>query len=118
MSHVISPLIEEGIMIVVIFEVQPNEAGAPRYFDLAAELRSELEKQDGFISIERFESLTAPGKFLSVSFWRDEEAVAAWRGHAGHGAAQALGKSELFEDYRITVAETIRVYGPDGDRQA
>ena len=82
-------------MIVVIFEVQPNEAGKPRYFDLAAELRPELEKQDGFISIERFESLATPGKIVSISFWRDEAAVAAWRGHAGH-------------------AESLRVYGPDG----
>ena len=101
-------------MIVVIFEVQPNETEAQRYFDLAAELSVELEKQDGFISIERFESLASPGKYLSISFWRDEAAVAAWRGHAGHAAAQALGKSEIFADYRITVAESLRIYGPEG----
>ena len=101
-------------MIVVIFEVQPSAAGGPRYLDLAAELRPELEKQDGFISIERFESLSMPGKIVSISFWRDEAAVAAWRGHAGHAAAQALGKSELFDDYRITVAESLRSYGPEG----
>ncbi len=101
-------------MIVVIFEVQPTEAGGPRYFELAAELRPELEKQDGFISIERFESLATPGKFVSISYWRDEAAVAAWRGHAGHAAAQALGKREIFADYRITVAETLRAYGPEG----
>lgn len=101
-------------MIVVIFEVQPHAAGAPRYFDLAKQLRPELEKQDGFISIERFESLTAPGKFVSISFWRDEQAVAAWRAHPGHGEAQLLGKSELFADYRITVAAALRVYGPNG----
>ena len=101
-------------MIVVIFEVQPHAAGVPRYFDMARELRPELEQQDGFISIERFESLAAPGNFASISFWRDQEAVAAWRDHGGHGEAQALGKSELFADYRITVAETVRVYGPNG----
>jgi len=101
-------------MIVVIFEVQPHPAGASRYFDIAMELRPELEKQDGFISIERFESLGAPGRFVSISFWRDEAAVAAWRGHSGHGEAQALGKNELFADYRITVAEALRVYGPKG----
>ena len=101
-------------MIVVIFEVQPTESGAPRYFDMAAELRPELEKQDGFISIERFESLATPGKFVSISYWRDEAAVAAWRGHEGHAAAQALGKSELFADYRIMVAQSLRVYGPEG----
>ncbi len=103
-------------MIVVIFEVQPTKAGALRYFDLAAELRQELEKQDGFVSIERFESLSTPGKFLSLSFWHNEAAVTAWRDHGGHGEAQALGKSQLFEDYQITVAETIRVYGPEGNR--
>ncbi len=101
-------------MIVVIFEVQPHAAGAQRYFDLAKQLRPDLEKQDGFISIERFESLTAPGKFVSISFWRDEAAVTAWREHGGHGEAQLLGKSELFADYRITVAESLRVYGPNG----
>ncbi len=101
-------------MIVVIFEVQPNEAEGPRYFELAAELHPELEKQDGFLSIERFESLATPGKFVSISYWRDEAAVAAWRGHTGHMAAQALGKSEIFADYRITVAEALRDYGPEG----
>ena len=101
-------------MIVVIFEVQPIAGRAERYFDLAAELRPELEKQDGFISIERFESLATPGKFVSISFWRDEAAVAAWRGHGDHTAAQALGKREIFADYRITVAEALRSYGPEG----
>ena len=101
-------------MIVVIFEVQPTELGASRYFDLAAELRPELEKQDGFISIERFESLVMPGKFVSISYWRDEAAVAAWRGHEGHAVAQALGKKGLIADYRIRVAQSLRVYGPMG----
>ena len=107
----------EKIMIVVIFEVQPNKAGAPCYFDLAAELRPELKKQDGFISIERFESMVTPSKFLSLSFWRDEAAVSAWRNHPGHGEAQVLGKNQLFEEYQITVAETIRIYGPEGNPQ-
>jgi len=101
-------------MIVVIFEVQPHKEGSPRYFDLAAELRPELEKQDGFISIERFESLKTPGNYVSISYWRDEAAVAAWRGHEGHAAAQALGKNELFADYRITVTAALRAYGPKG----
>ena len=104
-------------MIVVIFEVQPTELGASRYFDMAAELRPELEKQDGFISIERFESLVMPGKFVSISYWRDEAAVVEWRGHDGHAAAQALGKNELFADDRITVAQSLRVYGPEGAEQ-
>ncbi len=103
-------------MIVVIFEVQPNEAGKACYFDLADKLRPELEKQNGFISIERFESLAAPDKFLSLSYWRDEAAVKAWRDHKGHSVAQELGKKDLFESYRITVAQTIRVYGASGGR--
>ena len=99
-------------MIAVIFEVTPREGMADRYFDLAAELRPELEGVDGFLSVERFESRSTPGKFLSLSFWRDAEAVAAWREHAGHRQAQASGKAELFADFRIRVAEVGRDYGP------
>ena len=97
-------------MVVVIFQVTAKEGQANRYFDLAAELRPELEKIDGFISVERFESLTTPGKYLSLSMWRDEEAVRAWRSHDGHRLAQRLGKSEIFADFRIQVAEVIRDY--------
>ncbi len=100
-------------MIVVIFEVTMKPGKADAYFDLAAALRPELEKIDGFISVERFESLATPGKYLSVSFWRDEEAVAAWRSHAGHGAAQARGRDEIFADFRIRVARVLRDYGPE-----
>lgn len=103
-------------MIIVVFEVSPKEGGSERYFDLAAELRPTLEAVDGFISVERFESLSAPGKYVSISFWRDEEAARAWREDTGHSTAQALGKKELFADYRITVAEALRSYGPDGPR--
>jgi heme-degrading monooxygenase HmoA len=97
-------------MIVVVFEVSPKEGRAQDYFDLAAALRPELEQVDGFISVERFESLTAPGKYVSLSFWRDADAVAAWHGTENHAVAQARGKSEIFEDFRITVAESIRSY--------
>jgi heme-degrading monooxygenase HmoA len=97
-------------MIAVIFEVTMREGQAERYFDLAATLRPELQKIDGFVSIERFESLVNPGKYLSLSFWRDEAAVAAWRKHDGHGGAQALGKREIFADFRITVAKALRQY--------
>ncbi len=98
-------------MIAVIFEVEPAEGRAPEYFELAAELAPELEKLDGFISIERFESRSIPGKYLSVSFWRDEAAVTAWRSHLGHAQAQEKGKAEIFGGYRIRVAEVIRDYG-------
>ena len=98
-------------MITVIFEVWPKVGKAAEYFDVAASLRPELEKIDGFISIERFESVSQPGKFLSTSFWRDEAAVAAWRGVEGHRAAQARGRGEIFADYRIRVATVMRDYG-------
>ncbi len=97
-------------MIAVIFEVVPRQGRDRDYFDLAAELRPELEKIDGFISVERFKSLTSEGKYVSISFWRDEDAVARWRGHAEHRLAQERGKQEIFADFRIRVAEVFRDY--------
>ena len=97
-------------MIVVVFEVTVKEGVGQRYFDLAAELRPELEKIDGFLSVERFESLTNPGKYVSLSFWRDEEAVKTWKAHAGHALAQDEGRREVFADFRISVAEIGRQY--------
>ena len=98
-------------MIAVIFEVWPAAGRAGEYFDLAASLKSELEKIDGFISVERFESLTAKGKYLSLSFWRDEEAVRAWRSVEGHRSAQAKGRGGIFADYRLRIASVVRDYG-------
>ncbi len=97
-------------MIVVVFEVEIKTEVGQRYFDLAAELRPELEKIDGFISVERFESLATPGKYVSLSFWRDAASVERWRAHQEHQLAQALGKSEIFADFRISVAEVLRQY--------
>lgn len=97
-------------MIAVIFQVTPKDGKAGIYFDIAAELRPELEKIDGFLSIERFESRTTPGKYLSLSFWRDEDAVLVWRNHENHELAQNRGKQELFADYRISIAEVVRDY--------
>jgi heme-degrading monooxygenase HmoA len=97
-------------MIVVIFEVIPNEGRGKEYFDLAGQLASELQAIDGFVSVERFESLYNKGKFLSLSTWRDEAAVAAWREHLGHRMAQEKGKGGVFRDFRIRVAEVIRDY--------
>ncbi|MGD9867808.1 MAG: antibiotic biosynthesis monooxygenase [Hyphomicrobiales bacterium] len=99
-------------MIAVIFEVWPAEGRKQEYLDLAGELRPLLEKMDGFLSVERFESLYEPGKMLSLSVWENEEAVAAWRKVAEHRAAQAKGRRELFADYRLRVAGVIRDYGP------
>lgn len=98
-------------MIAVIFEVAPAPGQRARYLDLASALRSELEAMEGFVSIERFESLGRPGRILSLSFWRDEAAVAGWRNSPGHRAAQAQGRSGVFEAYRLRVAAVIRDYG-------
>ncbi len=98
-------------MIAVIFEVWPTDGRSSEYFDLAASLREDLVKIDGFISIERFESLTTKGKYLSLSFWRDEEAVSAWRNLERHRKAQAMGRGGVFADYRLRVASVVRDYG-------
>ncbi len=97
-------------MIAVIFEVTPREGRAGDYFDLAATLKAEVEGIDGFISVERFQSTANPNKYVSLSFWRDEAAVAAWRSHAGHRLVQARGKEEIFADFRIRVATVERDY--------
>ena len=105
-------------MFAVIFEVEPEKERAKEYFDLAAELRPELEKIDGFISVERFSSMYKEGKYLSVSFWRDENALNQWREHLGHREAQKKGLNNIFLNYRIRVAEVIRDYGKDDRREA
>ena len=98
-------------MIAVIFEVEPHPDRRDAYFDLAAALRTELATIDGFLSIERFESLSRPGRILSLSFWRDEEAVRQWRNLEAHRAAQAAGRGGIFADYRLRVAHVVRDYG-------
>ncbi len=98
-------------MIAVIFEVEPEEGRADDYFRIAGALRPLLDAIDGFISIERFESLTQPGKFLSLSFWRDEKAVAEWRNIEVHRRAQAAGRSEIFYNYRLRIGTIVRDYG-------
>ncbi len=98
-------------MIAVIFEVWVDDEHKSTYLDLAAELRPLLDDIDGFISIERFESIYESGKMLSLSFWRDEEAVATWRKLEAHRKTQAKGRAEVFQDYRLRVAGVIRDYG-------
>jgi heme-degrading monooxygenase HmoA len=100
-------------MIAVIFEVTPRPDRKQDYLDAAAHLRPRLDEIDGFVSIERFESLTQPGKILSLSIWRDEDAVARWRQQAEHRDAQRAGRREIFADYRLRVASIIRDYGMD-----
>ena len=98
-------------MIAVIFEVIPFIGERHRYLDLAGDLRNRLEEIDGFISVERFESLSTRGKLLSLSFWRDEEAVRRWRETPDHRAAQSVGRGGIFADYRLRVAHVLRDYG-------
>ena len=105
-------------MIAVIFEVVPALGRKQEYLDLAEKLRPDVEKHDGFISIERFQSLTNEGKMLSLSIWRDEEAVKRWRQFEGHRTAQARGRGGVFADYRLRVASVIRDYGMSERREA
>ncbi|MCL5043766.1 MAG: antibiotic biosynthesis monooxygenase [Deltaproteobacteria bacterium] len=100
-------------MVAVIFEVEPKPERRRDYLDIAASLKAELEAVDGFISVERFESIQHPGKILSLSFWRDEKAVRAWRLHPDHREAQLKGRSDIFHDYRLRVGEVVllRDYG-------
>ena len=98
-------------MIAVIFEVWPAEGRAGEYFDAAAALKVDLERIEGFISVERFESLVTKGKYLSLSFWRDEEAVQSWRNLDEHRKAQKNGRAGVFADYRLRVASVLRDYG-------
>src|SRR5258708_28241625 len=109
---------EEGRMLAVIFEVEPEPERRQDYLDIAARLRPELERIDGFISVERFQSLTNPGKILSLSFWRDEAAVARWRRQEEHRAAQRAGRTGIFRTYRLRVAAVLRDYGMDERAQA
>jgi heme-degrading monooxygenase HmoA len=105
-------------MYAVIFEVEPKPGRKQDYLDIAAALRPALEKIDGFISVERFQSLANEGKILSLSFWRDAEAVKRWREHEQHHRAQLKGRAEVFADYRISVVDVVRQYGMRDRAQA
>jgi heme-degrading monooxygenase HmoA len=105
-------------MIAVIFEVWPAQGMREAYLAMAAALRDDLAEIDGFISVERFESLSETGKLLSLSIWRDEGALAAWRGRERHRQAQKAGRTQMFRDYRLRVAGVIRDYGPNARDEA
>ena len=105
-------------MIAVIFEVFPAVGPRDDYLSMAAAMRPLLDQADGFISIERFESLYTPGKLLSLQFWRDEESLTKWRNVTEHRAAQALGRNGMFDDYRLRIAGVIRDYTRDEREQA
>ena len=105
-------------MIAVIFEVEVAEGRTGDYLDIAADLRPVLDKIKGFISVERFQSLTDPGKILSLSFFDDEDAIIRWRKLSAHRAAQSKGRSGVFDDYRLRIASVIRDYGMNDRAQA
>lgn len=105
-------------MIAVIFEVEPKQGLKSNYLDAAAALRPLLEDIDGFISIERFQSLSNQGKMLSLSYWRDEEAIKNWRTQEAHRATQSLGRDVIFADYSLKVAHVVRSYGMNDREQA
>ncbi len=105
-------------MIAVIFEVWTQPDRQQHYLSIAASLRPELEATDGFLSIERFSSLSEEGKLLSLSFWRDEESVRRWREHEDHKKAQRVGRSTIFKDYRLRVVSVLRDYGMHDRREA
>ena len=105
-------------MIAVIFEVEPAQGDPAPYLHIAAGLIDELRTIDGFISVERFQSLSAPGKLLSLSFWRDEAAVQRWRSLESHRRAQEAGRGGVFEGYRLRVAQVLRDYGMNEREQA
>jgi heme-degrading monooxygenase HmoA len=98
-------------MVAVLFEVYPAEGKRDQYLDVASKLMQALQSVDGFISVERFESLSNQGKILSLSFWRDETSVVQWRNATAHRIAQQRGRSEVFRDYRLRVVTVIRDYG-------
>ncbi len=98
-------------MIAVIFEVLPKKEKWEQYLDLAAALKTELEKIEGFLSVERFQSISDPAKILSLSFWQDEESVREWRNKAAHRDAQNEGRNSIFEHYRLRIANVVRDYG-------
>ena len=98
-------------MTAIIFEVMPHPERRQTYLDIAAALLPRLDRIDGFVSIERFQSLADPNKLLSLSFWRDEEAVAQWRNTEEHRSAQASGRSKVFQNYRLRIAGVVRDYG-------
>ena len=104
-------------MLAVIFEVIPKADNKDEYLDIAGDLKSYLADIDGFISIERFQSLVDEKKLLSLSFWRDEEAIRIWRNKMEHRDAQMKGRSQIFENYRIRVAQVMRDYGMDEREQ-
>ena len=105
-------------MIAVIFEFTPAQGRFPDYMELVGQLKPEMDQAEGFVSLERFESITTPGKFVSLQFWRDEASVAKWRNVQKHREAQKKGRGGIFASYRLRIAGVVRDYSMDGRAQA
>jgi heme-degrading monooxygenase HmoA len=105
-------------MIAVIFEFTPAEGRFPDYMKLVGELKADLDKAEGFISLERFESITNKGKFVSLQFWKDEESVRKWRNVQKHREAQKKGRASIFKSYRLRIASVVRDYTQDSRKEA
>ena len=105
-------------MIAVIFEVTPHGDKKDAYLDMAAKMKAEVVNIDGFISVERFQSLMNPEKLLSLSYWRDEAALDEWRRLSAHRSAQKAGREVMFDDYRLRVVSVMRDYGMTDREQA
>ena len=114
----LAEIIGKAEMIAVIFEVRISPGRQQDYLDIAAALRDELESIDGFLSVERFASLSDTNRILSLSFWRDEEAIRRWRTASHHRAAQRAGRAGIFDDYRLRIAAVLRDYGMRDREQA
>ena len=105
-------------MIAVIFEFTPAEGRFADYLALVETLRQDLAEAEGFISLERFESITSKGKFVSLQYWRDEECVRKWRTLQKHREAQKKGRAGIFKSYRLRIAQVVRDYTMDERAQA
>ena len=105
-------------MIAVIFEVETEDGMMQPYLEMAAKMRALVETVPGFISVERFESLSNPGKLLSLSYWEDETALEHWRHMSEHRAAQTAGRNKMFRGYRLKVVSVMRDYGKDDRDEA
>lgn len=105
-------------MIAVIFEFTPAAGRFPEYLQLVEQLAPELEKAEGFVSLERYESITAPGKYVSLQFWKDEASVRKWRNAQLHREAQKKGRGGIFASYRLRIAGVVRDYTLEARAQA
>jgi heme-degrading monooxygenase HmoA len=103
---------------IVVFEFSVTSEHKDKYFDLALDLKPHLEKIEGFISVERFQSITDPDKFISISYWRNEESLVKWRNAGAHRLAQGIGMNQVFQDYNLRVAKVIRAYDKNCRNQA